>query len=180
MPAYRASDLTKLPNLVSLLRLPLAAAFPFVAHRPKAALVVLVAAGATDVLDGWLARKRGEATPLGAVIDPIADKVFALSVMGTLWTQGKLPRWGIGALLSREILEAPLVAWVLLSPSARKARREEARANVPGKVATSVQFGAVMAAIVAPWAAPAMLALAGVTGAVAGVSYWKREIERGA
>ena len=51
---------------------------------------------------------------------------------------------------------------------------------MPGKVATSVQFGAVMAAIVAPWAATPMLVLAGVTGAVAGISYWKRELERGA
>src|SRR5262245_63420825 len=137
MPTYRAADLIKLPNVVSLLRLPLAAAFPFAARRPKAALLVLLAAGATDVLDGWLARRRGEATALGAVIDPVADKVFALSVMGTLWKQGKLPRWGIGALMSREILEAPLVAWVLWSPAVRKARREEARAKLPGKIATT-------------------------------------------
>jgi CDP-diacylglycerol--glycerol-3-phosphate 3-phosphatidyltransferase/cardiolipin synthase len=178
MPTYRAADLTLLPNLISLARIPLAAAFPFVARRPAAALAVLSTAALTDVLDGWLARRWGETTALGAVVDPIADKVFAITVMGTLLAQGKLPRWGVGALLTREILEAPLLAWVLLSPAARKARRSEARANLPGKLATVVQFGAVMTVIAVPRAAPRMLVLAGITGALAGISYWQRELDR--
>jgi cardiolipin synthase (CMP-forming) len=178
MPTYRAADLALLPNLVSLLRIPLAVAFPLVAKKPRAALLVLSAAGLTDMLDGFLARRRGETTAIGAVVDPIADKIFAIAVMGTLLHQGKLPRWGVVALLTREILEAPLVLWVMTNPEARKARRTEARANLPGKLATAVQFGAVMAAIGLPRVARRVLLLAGITGGLAGLSYWKREIER--
>jgi cardiolipin synthase (CMP-forming) len=180
MPTYRAADLARLPNLISLLRIPLAVAFPLVAKRPAAALVVLSAAGVTDVLDGWLARRRGETTAMGAVVDPIADKVFAITVMGTLLHQRKLPRWGVVALLTREILEVPLVLWVMADPDARKARRTEARANVPGKLATAVQFGAVMSAIALPRVARRVLLLAGIAGVAAGLSYWKRELERAA
>lgn len=180
MPTYRAADLALLPNLVSLLRLPLAAAFPLVARKPRLALAVLCAAGLTDVLDGWLARRRGETTAIGAVVDPIADKVFAITVMRTLLQQGKMPRWGVVALLTREILEAPLVIWVMTSPTARKARRTEARANLPGKLATAVQFGAVMSAIALPRVARRALILAGITGAAAGISYWRRELRRAA
>jgi cardiolipin synthase (CMP-forming) len=175
MPTYRARDLLLPANVLSLLRLPLAAVFP---SASRAALAVLVAAAATDMLDGWLARRRGEATAVGAVVDPVADKVFALTVMTTLRRQGKLPGWGVAALLTREILEAPLVLWVFVSPEARRARRLEAQANIPGKIATVAQFGAVMAAVALPRAARRLLVLAAVAGAAAGASYWRRELRR--
>lgn len=178
MPTYRAQDLLLPSNVLSLLRLPLAAAFPRASRDPRAALAVLVAAGVTDILDGWLARRRGEVTAVGAVVDPVADKVFALTVMTTLRRQEKLPRWGVAALLTREILEAPLVLWVFVSPEARRARRLEAQANVPGKIATMAQFGAVMAAVALPRVARRLLAFAALTGAVAGASYWQRELGR--
>jgi CDP-diacylglycerol--glycerol-3-phosphate 3-phosphatidyltransferase/cardiolipin synthase len=177
---YRAADLSRLPNLISMLRLPLAAAFPFVARKPEAALAVLSAAALTDVLDGWLARRRDETTAIGAVVDPIADKVFAVTVMGMLRKQRKMPRWGVVALVTREILEAPLVIWVLANPPVRGTQRVEARANLPGKLATAVQFGAVVAAIALPRVARRLLVLAGITGVVAGLSYWQRELERAA
>ena len=176
---FSRQELRLLPNVMSFLRLPLAAIFPFAAKNRHQAMAVLALAGLTDVLDGWLARESGQVTATGAVLDPIADKAFALSVVATLIAQGKIPRWGIPALLAREILEGPLLLWVLLEARAgEKAPVTEVRANVPGKMATVAQFAAVMAALELPAALPAALALAAVTGTVAGVAYWRREMAR--
>jgi cardiolipin synthase (CMP-forming) len=132
----------------------------------------------TDVLDGWLARRTGQLTAVGAVVDPIADKVFAATVVITLLSHRRMPTWALPALLTREILEAPLVVWVLLSRKFRGARRAEARANVPGKLATTVQFVAVLAAIAAPDLVEVALVAAAAVGLLAGLSYWSREMER--
>ena len=177
---FSPEELLLPPNVMSLLRLPLAVLFPFVAASRGSALAVLALAGLTDILDGWLARRHGHVTATGAVLDPIADKALAISVVGTLIAQGKIPPWGIPALLAREILEAPPLVRVLLEARAGEGSRvAEVRSNVPGKMATVAQFAAVMAALEAPAALPAALVLAAVTGTVAGVEYWRRELGRG-
>src|SRR2546427_8834099 len=61
-------------DLLTALRLPLAAAFPFV-HQPEWQLALVGAAAASDFFDGMLARRFGESRA-GAVLDPTADKVF--------------------------------------------------------------------------------------------------------
>jgi CDP-diacylglycerol--glycerol-3-phosphate 3-phosphatidyltransferase/cardiolipin synthase len=174
---FSAKEILLPPNLLSLARIPLAALFPFAASSNDGALLILAAAGVTDVLDGYLARRDGQATATGAVLDPIADKAFALSVVGTLIAQGRIPRWGIPALLAREILEAPLLFWVLVKPREGDAP-PEVRSIVPGKLATVAQFAAVMAALELPVALPAALAAAAVIGTAAGVLYWRRELAR--
>ena len=176
MATFAASDLTLLPNLVSLARLPLAAAFPFVVDRPPLAAGVLLVAGLSDVLDGSLARRSGRATVAGAIVDPVADKVFALSVVITLLVHGALPLWGLFALTAREIFEAPLVIHALSSRDRRAARVATARANAFGKLATGVQFGATMRAMAWPRGLPALLVAAALTGAAGGVGYWAREL----
>lgn len=178
MSTLSARDLVLPPNLMSLARLPLAALFPVVATRPALALTVLCCAGLTDVLDGWLARRSGQVTRTGAIVDPIADKVFALAVVGTLLQSGSLPLWGIPALLARELLELPLALWIAVSRRFRGARLSTASANIPGKLATTVQFAAVFTAIALPAALPTMLAAAASAGAAAGVSYWARQLRR--
>ena len=175
LSTFHAADLGRAPNVLSMMRLPLAALFPLVVDDAPAALAVLAAAGLTDVLDGWLARRSGQTTTVGAVVDPIADKVFAATVVITLLYHRQMPGWALPPLLSREILEAPLVIWVLLT---RRARRSEARANVPGKLATTVQFAAVLSAIAAPSLVSVTLIAAAVAGGAAGVSYWARELGR--
>lgn len=178
MPRYQLADLTLLPNVLSALRLPLALAFPFVAGNVQAALSVLVAAALTDIFDGWLARRMGQVTAVGAVVDPIADKVFAITVVVTLLVRHEMPAWALPALLSREILEAPLVIWVLVNQAFRGARRAAAQANIPGKLATTVQFIAVLSAIAAPDLLEVCLVGAAFSGVLAGVSYWYRELHR--
>ena len=174
---FSAAEIWRAPNLVSLLRIPLAVAFPFVARSPPAAIAVLGLAGATDVLDGLLARRLGAVTALGAVIDPVADKIFALSAMGTLVALQKLPWWGVPALLAREILEAPLVVWSLRR-RLRGVRAPVLGSNVAGKLATVAQSAALLAAIAMPSALAPALGVAAGAAFVAGVAYWRRELRR--
>jgi CDP-diacylglycerol--glycerol-3-phosphate 3-phosphatidyltransferase/cardiolipin synthase len=166
------------PNVLSALRVPLALAFPFAARSKVAALVVLALAGLTDVLDGWLARANKQCTATGAVLDPIADKAFAMSVVVTLIVRRQIPEWGIPALLARELLEAPLLVWGLIARPQELREVTDVRANVPGKLATVAQFAAVMAALEAPVLLPATLGAAAVAGLVAGLLYWRRELAR--
>lgn len=173
---YRARDLLLAPNLLSLLRVPLAAAFPWSAGHPTSALALLFAAGATDVLDGWIARTRKQVTAVGAVVDPITDKLFVLSVMITLIASGALPLWGALLLSVRELGEAPLVVWWALSREKRRARVDAPRANIPGKIATTLQFGAVALALLGSPYLPHALVVAAVSGAVAALAYWRREL----
>lgn len=165
-----------LPNLLSLSRLPLAAAFPFVVSRPVAALSVLVAAGATDVLDGWLARRTGATTTAGALLDPIADKIFVASVATTLLARDLLPWWGLAPLLAREALELPLVLAAFTAHGRRAPRRAQTRSSRLGKIATLIQFFTVASALVLPSALRPMLVTAGIAGLLAGIGYGVREL----
>lgn len=176
LPAVSARDLRLPPNMVSLARIPLALVFPFVIVSPGAAFAVLLAAALTDVVDGYLARRNNQVTALGAIIDPVADKMFAVTVVVTLIVTRMLPLWAIPALLVREIFELPLVLWILATRRARDENVVKASANVLGKLATVIQFGAVMSALAWPEALTTLLLVAAFAGGVAGVAYWVRAL----
>ncbi len=174
MGKYRKKDLLLVPGLLSLARLPLAAAFPFTLSEPLAAFAVLVIAGATDILDGWYARTRGQTTPTGAAIDAITDKVFVAVVVGSLIATSRMTPWEALLLGTREVGELPLVLHLALSPKARRARTERA-ANVPGKIATVLQFVAVTAVLFDAKHLYVYLGVAAGGGIVAAITYWLRE-----
>jgi CDP-diacylglycerol--glycerol-3-phosphate 3-phosphatidyltransferase len=69
---------------------------------------IFIAAMATDQLDGWLARRRGTSTPLGSLLDPVADKVLVLSVLIVLAGEGVVPGWMVAAIVAREFLVSGL------------------------------------------------------------------------
>jgi cardiolipin synthase (CMP-forming) len=174
MGEYRAKDLFLVPGLLSLARVPLGALFPFVLEQPWIAFGVLALAAVTDVLDGWYARTRGQTTPTGAVVDAITDKVFVAAVVVTLVVTHHMTLLESLLLGTREVGELPLVVRLAFSHDARKASTER-KANVPGKVATILQFFAVTAVLFrAPWYSAVMWLAAG-GGAVAAATYWLRE-----
>ena len=167
-----------LPSLVSLLRVPLAAAFPFCVDRPMLALGLLLAAGASDVLDGWIARRYDQATPVGAVIDPIADKLFVGVVVITLVVGGRLSVLQAALLATREIGEFPLLVWWIVSRKHRQGRARHPIANAPGKLATLVQFAAVAAAVLGLAATGGLVLAAAAGGVLAAATYWWRELHK--
>lgn len=101
-------EITDLPNLLTLARI---ATLPFVLIfidnysrvRSVWSALLFVVGGITDLLDGYLARKRGQETVLGAFLDPLADKLFVLSTLVFLVAHDRVPEWLVVVLLSREL-----------------------------------------------------------------------------
>ena len=108
--------MTSLPNLLTLARIaviPVIVALLYVAAdwARWTALLLYLAACATDYLDGYLARTRGEVSPLGRFLDPIADKLLVVAVIVVLTAQGWLSVIGVLAglaIICREILVSGL------------------------------------------------------------------------
>ena len=63
---------------------------------------------ATDWFDGRIARRRGVTSPLGSLLDPIADKVLVLAVLVMLIEDGVWPAWMVAAIVARELLVSGL------------------------------------------------------------------------
>ncbi|HEX7670988.1 MAG TPA: CDP-alcohol phosphatidyltransferase family protein [Polyangiaceae bacterium] len=167
------------PGLLSLLRVPLAVAFPFVVHEPAVALSLLAAAALSDVLDGWYARAVGRATPAGAILDPIMDKIFVVTVVVTLVVAGMLPIIPALLLGARDLAELPLAVWFVVAPRdvAVRAREIEMKANVFGKIATVFQFATLSAALVEIRGVLVLAVATGAVGLVAAFSYWVRGLQ---
>jgi CDP-diacylglycerol---glycerol-3-phosphate 3-phosphatidyltransferase len=72
------------------------------------ATALFIAAMATDQIDGWLARRQGRTTPLGSLLDPVADKVLVLATMIMLIDLNIFPGWMVAAIVVREILVSGL------------------------------------------------------------------------
>ena len=101
-------ELFNLPNLLTLGRI---AAIPFVCalmlqdtrvYAFIAALVYSVAA-LTDMVDGYLARKKQLVTLIGKFLDPLADKLIVLTILLTLLAMRRIPLWIVAIILAREI-----------------------------------------------------------------------------
>jgi cardiolipin synthase (CMP-forming) len=95
-----------LPNYITLIRIVL---IPFFINLMiygyyRSALAVFVAACVTDALDGLIARVTNSMTELGAVLDPIADKLLILSAFVTLVLLGMLPVWLVIIVVSRDVI----------------------------------------------------------------------------
>lgn len=172
---YHARHLLYVPNLLSAARVPLAVAFPFVATHPVGAVCVLAAAALTDILDGWLARRWNQATPTGALVDGLADKVLAASVLLSLVAYGLLSAPLALLLATREIGELPLAVHVLATRSPRLADVDR-RANVLGKLATALEVATVLGIVTHIGSVLFLVVVTSAVGAAAAASYWRREI----
>ena len=72
------------------------------------ATALFAVAMATDWFDGRIARRRGRTSPLGSLLDPIADKILVLAVLITLIGEDVLPAWMVAAIVAREFLVSGL------------------------------------------------------------------------
>ena len=95
-----------LPNAISLLRILLTPVFlaAFWTGRMDWALGAFVTAGASDALDGTLARLLKQRTALGAMLDPLADKFLLLASYLSLGLAGWLPAWLVSLVLARDLV----------------------------------------------------------------------------
>jgi cardiolipin synthase (CMP-forming) len=101
----RARRVLTLPNVVSVVRLLCAPVFVwllFGADERTAAFVLLAVLGATDWVDGWIARRFDRGSELGKVLDPTADRILLLTAVVALTVDGAVPTWFGVAVLARE------------------------------------------------------------------------------
>ena len=148
-------------DLLSAVRIPLAIAFPFGSNDVRLAL--LAAAAASDLLDGQLARRFGSSS-LGAVLDPVADKLFMASAFGVVAFSGRLEWYEILGVLLRDIVAT--IAFVATYVS-RRPRAIPARAG--GKAVTVAQVLTLLAFLAD---SPTLRPLAWATSAVALYAIW--------
>jgi len=139
-----------LPNLLTFLRIGLIPVFVVVfylpvpwAHAGAAALFAL--AGATDWLDGFLARRLGQTSAFGAFLDPVADKLMVGVTLVLLVDVNPTPFSGVllalpaAVIIGREIVISALREWM-----AELGERTQVAVSVIGKIKTSAQMLALL------------------------------------
>ena len=136
-------------NQLTLLRMLLIPAFVILVIYGELgwALVVFAVAGVTDALDGLIARRAGQKTSLGAWLDPMADKLLAVSTFVVLTVPGlglanRLPIWLTVLIISRDVVIVATVAIVNLAIGKRTFRP-----SIYGKIATAVYMLTAVAAL---------------------------------
>ena len=100
------------PNLITLVRLaciPLFVWLLFGAHRQTAAAVLLAMLGATDWVDGFVARRYGQVSTFGKVLDPTADRLLVGTAVISIMVYGAVPLWFGIATIAREVLVSVMV-----------------------------------------------------------------------
>jgi cardiolipin synthase len=113
-----------IPNFITIARLlavPLIV-WLMIADRFLEATVLFIIAGISDALDGFMAKRLGATSELGAYLDPIADKALLVSVFLTLGFKGTLPAWLIVLVVSRDlfIIGGLMLASMLGKPMAMR------------------------------------------------------------
>src|SRR3954447_7926833 len=159
-----------LPNLVGYVRLAAIPVFLVLAFNsgdgrsaPAAILFLLIAAG--DYLDGFLARVTGQYSRMGALLDPVVDRLTILSGAVVCWHFELLPRWALALVAVREIITVALAQYGL--------RKDvDLEVNWLGRAAVWPVMGAIFLAMVMDnWIPTTMLNLGMVTGILATALY---------
>ena len=104
-----------LPNVISIIRLAGVPLFLWLVLVPEAdgwALAVLMLSGVSDYLDGYLARRLNQTSRLGAVLDPVADRLYILSTVVGLAVRGIIPWWLAFLLPARDLFLWGLVPFL--------------------------------------------------------------------
>ena len=168
-----------LANALTLSRIPLAAAFWATYGHPGWSIALVVVAALTDSVDGmvarWAQRRRGfTGSTAGEWLDPLADKVFVVVVLGAIQVHDPAP-WGLVALIAaRELVIVPLAAAYRLVVPGRAPHAF--KAGPLGKAATIAELGAITALILrTPLALPLAIAAAGL-GLAAVITYVSRSL----
>lgn len=159
------------PNAISFVRLGLVPVFYWllVSGQDGIALGILIAATASDFIDGFIARRFNQVTRLGALLDPASDRLFIAACVIGLTVRDMIPVPLLIAVLARDVL---LLAIVLV----RRIRiRDFPRVNLLGKAATFALFLAfpvIVMSHVVHSAAIALAVIGWVLGASGAVLYW--------
>jgi len=95
-----------IPNLISIFRILLVLPIVYLLYRQQLgfALVLFIIAGVSDGVDGYLAKRNGWSSALGAFLDPLADKTLLISSYLVLGWVGLFPVWLVAAVILRDLI----------------------------------------------------------------------------
>jgi cardiolipin synthase len=162
-----------LPNAIGYLRAALIPAILVLEYSSRsgtdaAAGICFFVAGAGDYADGIAARVTGQYSRLGALLDPVLDRLLALSGLAVCWSYELLPRWLVAVVLAREVLMLAVgQAWV---------RRGLAlRINWPGRIAVGPTLFGIWLALLGVRAVGEGFLYAGITLALVATGYYFRD-----
>jgi cardiolipin synthase (CMP-forming) len=121
MGMERGSRIVTLPNLISALRLACAPLFVWLLADDHllAAAGLLALLGASDWVDGWIARRFDQGSDLGKILDPVADRILLLVAAVALMVQGSVPV-AVGVLVLARELAVSVAVLVLAAAGARR------------------------------------------------------------
>jgi cardiolipin synthase len=116
----RAGADLSIPNLITLGRILLVPIVVWAIYSDALwiAFVLFLAAGVSDAVDGFLAKRFGMTTELGAYLDPLADKALIVSIYVTLGIKELIPGWLVILVVSRDIMivGAVMLSWLIGKP----------------------------------------------------------------
>jgi cardiolipin synthase (CMP-forming) len=144
-PLMDWSELRTVPNALTALRIALVPVFlvSYLAGDLRLAVAVFLAAAVTDIADGTLARLLRQRTSLGAFLDPVADKLLAVTALAALVAHRRLPAW----LLALALLRDAVVLTLLLLARHKGIPLAGASPSRLGKYATFFTAVAVLLAL---------------------------------
>jgi phosphatidylglycerophosphate synthase len=161
------SALFTLPNTVSLSRVVLALAFVLVSE-PWDRIALIAVAGFTDFIDGWLARHEKTESVTGALLDPLADRIFVFVAISTYLVEGLLTTGQYFIFLTRDLATAAGFVVAKIIPTLRPA---VFRARMLGKIVTVVQLITLVVIIVMPELTRALIFTIGIVSVASIVDY---------
>jgi CDP-diacylglycerol--glycerol-3-phosphate 3-phosphatidyltransferase len=140
------APLAQLPNALTIVRLALIPLFVGLVlaadgERSIAAAAVFALAGATDQVDGWLARRWQVESEFGRFVDPLADRLMIDAAVVLLWLDDRLPWPALAVILARDGL-------LLAGTPAALRRGYEFSVSLLGKAATWVLYAALVALLI--------------------------------
>jgi cardiolipin synthase len=118
--ASRGAEPLSIPNLITLGRILMVPVVVWAIYSGAMwiAFILFLAAGVSDAVDGFLAKRFGMASELGAYLDPLADKTLIVSIYVTLGIKAVIPGWLVILVVSRDIMivGAVMLSWLIGSP----------------------------------------------------------------
>lgn len=155
------------PNVISLSRMALAVAFVLISATPTR-IFLIGAAALTDFLDGLVARLANQRSVVGALLDPIADRLFVLAAISAYLFSGLLGTGQLFIFISRDIataigfIVARIIPWL---------RPVTFRARLLGKAVTALQLVTLITVLVKPTATYGLIIAIGVLSAMSIFDY---------